>query len=59
MWACIGESQALTPTARKRAILIYRVLKGELAYIVIPTGARSPGSESTRAAASVSFIALT
>jgi transposase len=37
--ARIGKPQALTATARKLAILIYRVLKGELAY-------RDPGPET-------------
>ena len=37
--ARFGKPQALTATARKLAILIYRVLKGELAY-------RDPGPES-------------
>ena len=38
-WPRIGKPQALTATARKLAIIIYRVLKGEFAY-------RDPGPET-------------
>jgi hypothetical protein len=37
--ARIGKPQAITATARKVAILIYRALKGELAY-------RDPGADA-------------
>jgi transposase len=37
--ARIGKSQAITATARKLAILVYRVLKGDLTY-------RDPGADA-------------
>ena len=35
---CIGKPQAVTATARKLAVLVYRALKGELVY-------QDPGAE--------------
>jgi hypothetical protein len=35
----IGKAQAITATARKLAILVYRALKGELVY-------RDPGADA-------------
>ena len=37
--ARIGKPQAITATARKLAVLVYRALKGELVY-------RDPGAEA-------------
>ena len=39
MAARIGKPQAITATARKLAILVYRALKGELTY-------RDPGADA-------------